>query len=109
MDNRWANLIIVLPRDPLVDECVETGEDGATEPDGVLAGWLVIDMNWISAVLRPLHLIKFVPETTSESIEQRVTTGKNNIGRHLCLHVLLAAHYGLHYLQVESLHASLTA
>lgn len=109
MDNLWANLIIILPGDPLVDECVETGEDGATEPDRVLAGRLVINMNWISAVLRPLHLIKFVPEATSESIEQRVTAGEDNIRRHLCLHVLLAAHYGLHYLQVEPLHASLTA
>lgn len=109
VDNSWAYFVVVLPSDPLVDKGVEAGEDGATEPDGVFSGRLVVDVNWTRTVLRPLHLIKFVPETACKPIEQRVAARKDNIRVHLCLHVLFAPHDTLHHGQMEALHAALAA
>ena len=74
MDDSGTDLIVILSSDPLVGKRVETGQDRTTEPDGVFASGLVIDMNGVVAVLRPLHLIKFIPEAASQPIEERVAS-----------------------------------
>lgn len=62
MDDSRADLVVVLSCDPLCIEGVHGAKDGTSEPDGVLARRLVIDVN---VVLGPLHLIELVPETAS--------------------------------------------
>ena len=57
MDYGRAYLVIILPCDPLICECVQRSENGATEPDGVFAGGLVIDVNLSAARAGPLHLV----------------------------------------------------
>jgi len=37
MDDRWTGLIVLLLRDPHLLEGRERGQDGATNPDGVLS------------------------------------------------------------------------
>lgn len=71
MDDGWADLVVVLPRDPLAVEGVHGGKDGATEPDRVLASGLVVDMD---VVLGALHLVQFVPKTPRESIKQTISS-----------------------------------
>ena len=37
MDNGWSRLVVLVLRDPHLLEGAETGKDGASDPDGILA------------------------------------------------------------------------
>jgi len=108
VDDRGANVVVFASGDPLCCEGVERGEDGATEPDGVLAGGLVIDMNGCVATRR-LQVVDVVTETTGQAVEQCVTTREHDVGQHLALHVLVSAQNTLVDLLMEALLITLAA
>ena len=49
MDNRWAGLVILLLWNPHVLECGQRSQNGATDPNRVLALWWCndLDFHWV--------------------------------------------------------------
>ena len=89
MHNRWAGLVVFLLADPHLLEGGQGGEDGATDPYGVLALWWCDDLNrhCVRSQSCYLHL-----HAVSDAREHRAATRQHSVGVQVFMNVFVALH-----------------
>merc|ERR1711970_201195 len=92
VDNGWAALIIFLLGDPHLLEGGEGGEDGSSDPDGVLPLWWSDDLDLDGGGSKGGD---FLPHTVSNTGVHSGASGHDSVGIEILTDVNIALHDGV--------------
>ena len=104
MDNAWARLVIFSLGDPHGLKGGQRGQDGATDPDGVLSFWWRDDLDLHGAGRQGGDLLL---HTVGDTWEHGGATRHDVIGIQVLSDVDVALHYGAEdgFMNTNSFHA----